>query len=533
VASDRSLLDELKGQLREKVILLLLDNFEQVTGAASRMAELLRECPGLKLLVTSREALHIRGEYIFPVSPLALPETGPEKLSVEQLTRYEAVQLFIERAQAVKPDFTVTDENVPVVAEICVRVDGLPLAIELAAARIRLFSPQALLERLGNRLNMLRGGARDLPARQQALRDTIEWSFELLDNGEQRLFELLSVFSGGSSLEAVEEVVSRIVYSGNSGADMLDMLTSLVDKSLIRLVDQKTGESRLVMLETIREYAAERLKEDPELEAAAHRAHAAYFAEFTQRQWERLTGNEQEAALEELGSDIENVRIAWRYWVEKRDLEQLGKFVDSLWLLFDMRGWYHATVDLTTDLLDVLSSTPSTPELAQQEIVLRTSLARALLAIKGYTPQVEQAYTRALELSQTTGEVSLLFPVLRGLFSFYTLRGEFDKVGPIGEQILDLAEHYDDGNMRVEGHFVLGASHVFTGNTTLGLEHLEKAISFIDPSRQRSSRFRIGNYPGVSCYTTVAMIQWGLGYPDRALQRAYEAIDLAKKINHL
>ena len=529
--SDRPILDELKGQLRVKTILLDLDNFEQVTGAAASVVELLQDCYGLKLLVTSREALHVRGEYVFPLSPFALPDADLKKLSVEQLTRYEAVRLFIERAQAVKPDFKLTDENATVVVEICTRVDGLPLGIELAAARIRLFSPQAILDRLGSRLKLLRGGARDLPARQQALRDTIDWSFELLDVGEQSLFELLSVFQG-CTFEAVEGVASRIERLDDTGLDILDGLTSLVDKSLIRQVDQKTGESRLVMLETIREYAGERLEGDPAFHAAAHRAHATYFAEFTQRQWERLTGNGREAALEELSSDLDNVQTAWHYWVGKKDLEQLGKLVDSLWLLFDVRGWYHDTVDLTTDLLDILSSTPSTPELAQQEIVLRTSLARALLATKGFTTEVEEAYTRALELSQAAGEVSQLFPVLRGLFSFYTLRGEFKKGLPIGEQILNLAERYDDGNMRVEGHFVLGACYAFTGNNILGLEHLEKGISYIDPERHRSSRFRLGNYPGVTCYTTSALILWGLGYPDRALQLVNDALDLVKKINH-
>ena len=532
MTSDRPLLDELKGQLREKTMLLLLDNFEQVTGAAAKVAELLRDCPRLKLLLTSREALHVRGEVIFPLSPLALPEADLKKLSLEQLTRYEAVRLFIERAQAVKPDFNVTDEDARVVAEICARVDGLPLAIELAAAWIRLFSPQALLDRLGNRLKLLRGGARDLPARQQTLRDAIDWSYELLDASEQRLFELLSVFSRGCTFEAVEAMASGIEHLNGRGVDIFDGLASLVDKSLIRQVDQKTGESRLVMLETIREYAGERLDDDPAFHAAAQRVHATYFAEFTQRQWERLTGSDRETALEELGADLENVRAAWRFWAENKDLEQLGKFIDSLWLLFDVRGWYHATVDLTTDLLDVLSAVPSTPELAQQEIVLRTSLARALLATKGFTPEVEAAYTRALELSQAAGEVSQLFPVLRGLFSFYTFRGEFEKGLPLGEQILDLAERYDDGNMRVEGHFVLGACHAFSGNVQLGLEHLEKGIAHIDPERRRSSRFRLGNYPGVTCYTTSALILWGLGYPDRALKLVNEAMDLVKKINH-
>jgi len=530
-SSDRSQLDELKAYLRPKTMLLLLDNFEQVTRAAARVAELLRDCPGLKLLVTSREALHIRGEFIFPLSPLALPEADLKKLSVEQLTGYEAVRLFIERARAVKPDFKVTDENAAAVAEICIRVDGLPLTIELAAARIRLFSPQALLERLGSRLNLLRGGARDMPARQQTLRDAIDWSYDLLDAGEKRLFELLSVFQG-CTFTAVEGVTGGIEPLDDSGLEVLDGLTSLVDKSLIRQVDQKSGESRFVMLETIREYAAERLEEERGFHEAAKRTHAVYFAEFTRCQWERLTGHEREAALEDLVSDLDNVRAAWRYWVGEKDLEQLGMFVDSLWLLYDGRGWYHATVDLTTDLLDVLSSTPSTPERAQQEILLRTSLARALLAIKGYTAEVEEAYNRALELSLAAGENAQLFPVLRGLYSFYTFRGEFKKGIPIGEKILDLAERADDANLRVEGHFVLGSSYAFTGNIQLGLEHLEKGISNIDPDRQPSSRFRLGNYAGVPCYTTYALILWGLGYPDRALQQANKAIELAKKINH-
>lgn len=529
---DRPLLEVLKEKLQDMTILLLLDNFEQVTTAAAIVVELLKISPGLKILVTSREALHVRGEYVFPLSPLGLPEASLDKLSVEQLSQYEAVQLFLERAQAVKPNFNLTEENAQVVAEICSRVDGLPLAIELAAARIRLFSPQALLERLGSRLKMLRGGARDLPARQQALRDTIDWSFELLNAEEQRLFELLSVFSNGCTFEAVEGMASRVEYLDKTEVDIFDGLSSLVDKSLIRQVDQATGEPRLAMLETIREFAAERLEKNPEFHVAAKRVHADYFAEFTQRQWERLTGHEPEAALEELSLDIENVQTAWHYWVDERNLEQLSKFVDSLWLFYDVRGRYHATVDMTNDLLNLLSSTPSTPELAQQEIVLRTSLARALLAIKGYTPEVEAAYTRALELIQSSGETSHLFPVLRGLYSFYTLQGEFDKGIPLGEQILDLAERHDDANMRVDGHFVLGSSLAFIGNIKLGLEHLEKATSYIDPKRHRSSRFRLGNYPGVSPYTASALILWGLGYPDRALEQANKAVNLARKINH-
>ena len=529
--SDRPLLDELKGHLRAQMMLLLLDNFEQVTAAASKMVELLRDCPQLKLLVTSREALHVRGEHVFLVPPLALPKADLKQLSIEQLTQYEAVRLFIERALAVKPGFEVTNENAPAVAEICLRLDGLPLAIELATARINLFSPQSLLERLGSRLKLLRGGARDLPVRQQTLRDTIDWSYELLDPGEQRLFALLSVFPS-CTFEAVEAVASGIKSLDETGVDILDGLASLVDKNLIRQVDQGTGEPRLLMLETIREYAAERLEEDPEFSAAARRAHATYFADFTQRKWERLTGYGREAALEEMESDIENVQTAWHYWVAEGNLEQLRKLTDCLWLLYDARGWYHAMVDCTGDLLNVLASTPSTPERAQQEIMLRISLARALMAIKGCTQEVEEAYTRALELCQGQGEIPQLFPVLRGLSSFYIYVGDFEKGARMGEQILSLAERHDDASMRVEGHLVLGYNLAFLSDLSLGLDHLEKGIANYDPDQDRSRRFRLGNNPGVACFTTSALVLWMLGFPDRALERANDAVALAKRLNH-
>jgi predicted ATPase len=415
--SNGSMLDDLKGQLREKSMLLLLDNFEQVTSAAVQVAALLQFCPRLKLLITSREALRVRGERLYPVPPLGLPEVDARYATTEELARFEAVQLFVERAQAVRPDFELTDENAGAIAELCLRLDGLPLAIELAAARVRLFSPQALRQRLGSRFKLLQGGARDLPQRQQTLRDTIDWSYELLSPAEKSLLEVVSVFSG-CTFEAVEAVAGGIERLGESEMDIAEGLVSLVDKSLIRLADDGAGVPRLRMLETIREFAAERLEADAGLKNAARREHAAYFARFVQHQWRRLAGYEREPALEELAADVENLKIAWRYWVTQGELEQLQKMVDGLWLLYDGRGWYQAMVELTTDLLDVLSSTPSTPEQVQQEITLRTSLARALMALKGYTPEVEEAYTRALNLSQGHGEIPQLFPVLRGLSSY-------------------------------------------------------------------------------------------------------------------
>jgi predicted ATPase len=512
-------------------MLLILDNFEQVTAAAQSIVDLLGYCPDLQILVTSREALHMRGEQVFPVPPLGLPGPDLKQTTLEQLTQFEAVRLFIERAQAVKPDFQVTNENAPAVAEICFRLDGLPLAIELATARIRLFSPQALLERLGSRLKLLRGGPRDLPARQQTLRDTISWSYELLDPGEQRLFALLSVFPN-CTFEAVEAVTAKIGHLNGMEMDVLDGLASLIDKSLIRQKDQEAREPRLLMLETIREYASERLEEDPNFSATARRSHATYFADFALNQWEPLTNEGREAALDAMESEVENIQTAWRYWVADGNLEQLQKIIDSLWRLYDVRAWYHAMVDLTEDLLHVLASNPSTPERAEQEITLQISLARALLATRGYTAEVEQAYARALELCERAGEIPQLFPVLRGFASFYILRTEYQKAIQLGERLLHLAEQRGDIDMQVEGHMILGYNLAFIEDLRVGLEHLEKAMAIYDTERPRVRRLGFGSNPGVIIRTVSSLFLWTLGYPDRARQRADDGIALAQKLNH-
>jgi predicted ATPase/class 3 adenylate cyclase len=529
-AREESLLEELTHELRDRRVLLVLDNFEQVTVAAPNAAELLNACTRLKLLVTSREALRLRGEHLFAVPPLSLPTDAPGHASTEQLLRYEAIQLFVERAQAVRPQFRLTDGNAADVVEICSRMDGLPLAIELATARINLFSPEALRERLDSRLNLLGSGAQDLPARQQTLRSTIEWSYQLLEREEQRLFELLSVFSG-ISFDAVEAVAGTIDGLRGTGVT-LDGLASLADKSLIRPADPEAGEPRLVMLETIREYAAERLDDRTDFRSSAQHAHAAYFAEFARRQWEHLTSGRRDTALAELAAEIENLRLAWRYWVDRGDLEQLNKLVDSLWFLYDTRGLYRATIELTTELLEVLSSTPSTPDRAMQEVTLRTSLARALMAVNGYTQEVEDAYTRALELFEGEAELPQLFPVLRGLASYSIYRGEFAKAARVGREILRLADAQDDPSIRADGHLVLGASLAFQQDLHGGLDHLDKAIAAFESRGQEPRRFRLGNNPGVAALTTSALTLWMLGFPDRARERATRAVSLATELEH-
>ncbi|MGD8584265.1 MAG: adenylate/guanylate cyclase domain-containing protein [Chloroflexota bacterium] len=531
---DGPLIAELEKQLRGQKKLLILDNFEQVMEAAVPIAELLQHCPELKLLVTSREPLRVRGEHLYPVPPLAIPRVDRPQ-SIEQLAKYAAVQLFVDRARAAKPDFELTVENAEAISKICIRLDGLPLAIELAAARLRLFSAQALHERLGNRLKLLRGGARDLPARQQTLRDTIAWSYELLDADEQRLFDLLSIFAG-CTFEAAEAVAGDLEALVGMDLDVFEGLASLVDKSLIRQVVEvagaPVGEPRLQMLGTIRDYAAERLERQPELSAAARRAHAIYFADFAQGHWPRLIDRERGTALGEMAADSENLEIAWRYWAEKGDLAQLNKMVDSLWQLYDARGWYLATVTLTRDLLDVLGTTPSTPERVQEEIMLQTSLARALLAVKGYTPEVEQAYTRALALCDGSGDIPQLFPVLRGLGSYYTYRAQFDKSAEMAKRVLQLAESQDDDDMRIHGYLVLGASIGFFNGPEQGLEYLNKGIALYDPGRVSSVRFGLSNHPVVACHTSAAFFLWMLGYPDRAVKEAEESMALARRLNH-
>jgi predicted ATPase/DNA-binding XRE family transcriptional regulator len=295
----------LRSDLAGKHLLLLLDNFEQVVEAAPLLTALLGAAPGLKLLVTSREPLRLRGEKEFAVPPLDLPNV-PVLPPATELLENPAVRLFVERARGASPDFALTDENAPAVAEIVRHLDGLPLAIELAAARIKLLSPQALLHRLQSRLALLTGGARDLPARQQTLRATIEWSYNLLQQPEQRLFRRLAVFMGGRTLAAIETICNP---AGDIGPDVLDALGSLIDKNLLRREALGSGEPRFVMLETIHEFAREQLAASGEMEEFSRR-HAQFFLAFAEAAVPRLRGAEREIWLAQLDAEQENLRTA-------------------------------------------------------------------------------------------------------------------------------------------------------------------------------------------------------------------------------
>src|SRR5215211_5247743 len=332
---EQPLVESLKDYLHERRLLLLLDNFEQVLGAAPTVTEMLAGAQGLKVLATSRMPLGLYGEHEYAVPPLSLPDVR-HLPDIATLSQYEAVSLFIERAQAAKAEFEVTSESAPAVAEICVRLDGLPLAIELAAARIKMLPPRAMLQRLSSRLKFLTGGARDVPERQRTLRATIEWSFALLDEGEQLLFGKLAVFSGGRTLEAIEAICDA---DGDLPVDVFEGVSSLLDKSLLRQEEGPGGEPRFVMLETVHEFAREKLGQSQEAEEIK-RVHAQYFLTLAEEAYPELKGANQLEWLERLEAEHDNMRAALSWASERKEAEVALRLGGALWRFWSVRGYY-------------------------------------------------------------------------------------------------------------------------------------------------------------------------------------------------
>ncbi len=334
--SGAKLIGDVQSYLRGRRLLLVLDNFEQVTEAAPLVADLLGAAPAVVALVTSRTVLRIRGEYEFAVPTLPVPQAraGGDTAGLLQCA---SVGLFVERARAAAPGFELTSENAEAVAEICRRLDGLPLAIELAAARVKLLPPQALLSRLGHRFSLLTGGARDLPERQRTLRSTLDWSFDLLSAGEQALLARLGVFAGTFSLPAVEAVSGGADAVPRADPDragqVIDTLGSLVDNSLVQ-AETRSGEPRFRLLETIREYALDRLREGADWRQA-HDRHAAYFLALAEPTAAELQGRGQLGWLDRLETEHDNLRAAMSWLV---DQDQLEPAVDLFWVTW--RFWW-------------------------------------------------------------------------------------------------------------------------------------------------------------------------------------------------
>lgn len=371
-----ALIDTVEGYLTGKRMLLVLDNLEQVVQAAPGLGDLLVASYSLKILATSRAPLGIRGEKEYPVPPLSLPSA--ERLSEvtpERAMEYEAVRLFAERARDIKPDFELTNENAPAVGEICVRLDGLPLAIELAAARSRLLTPHDMLSRLSSRLKFLTGGAKDSAARQRTLRSTIDWSYNLLSEAEKQLFRRLAVFQGGRSLEAIEAVCGGDPSAEGEGVgdlpelqvDVLEGVESLIAKSLLRQEEGLGGESRFVTLETVQEYAREKLQESGE-EEEIRRRHARYFLALAEEAELFLHGPREAEWLDRLEEEHDNLRGALAWLASSAEAEPdaglrlagaLGGFWFARSMLSEGREWLETMLAARASSRASVSASPN------------------------------------------------------------------------------------------------------------------------------------------------------------------------------
>jgi predicted ATPase/transcriptional regulator with XRE-family HTH domain len=410
--------DTLLAWLRDKRLLLLLDNAEHLVAAvAALMARLVVACSRLTILLTSRVRLLVRGERVLPVAPLALPDptvaTAPGDLS-----HTPAVALFIERARAALPDLALTTEDLVAVADICRRLDGLPLAIELAAARVTLLPPTALLARLERRLPLLVGGARDLPARQRTLRDALVWSDELLSTEERALFRRLSVFAGGATVEAAVAVCA----GENDEADALGWLQALVEHHLVQRSD---GAPRLGMLETVREYTWEHLRDAGEREAIA-RAHAAYYTALAEEVGPRLTGSRQER----LEAERDNLRTALAWALEHRDLEIGVRLGAALWRFWSLHGYHGEGHEWLECLLALIATRDAAEEraiLARLAPFHAEMLRGAALSARrrGDYARAAPLFEESLAIARTAGNPRLIAAALDGLAATVSFGGAY------------------------------------------------------------------------------------------------------------
>lgn len=513
--SGTELMDSLTAHLRDKHLLLVLDNAEHVIDCAPCVASLLDDCRDLHILVTSRIPLHLSREQECPVFPLALPDIR-QLPSLEELSRYDAVALFLQRAAAVNPAFTVTNETAPAIAQICAHLDGLPLAIELAAARIKLFPPQALLQRLDHRLRILTGGARDKPTRQQTLRGAIDWSYSLLTPEEQTLFARLAVFSGGFSFESAE-----VVANGDGRIDVFEGLASLVDKNLVRQEGEE--EPRFTMLETIREYAEEKLL-DREEDAAGRDAHAAYFVQLAEEAGSQLRGMKQQEWSRRLDVEFPNIRAAVGYLMacdRIEDVMLLSAALVDYWAPTvqrrEFRRWL--TEALACDhgqtgprargrALWAINTDTETPEedraaepMIEEALALlraagdRQGLARALASYAGIAAWRQDRdladirWKEAMAMMQEIGDSRGVASALLSLSYNHMWRGEYDLAAQRQEQALPLARKAGDLAAVAEVSHALGHAAQGMDDTDLATRRYEEALAAY---RQLGATYDVG-----------------------------------------
>ena len=393
-SSDEPLINGLKRAIGQRSILVILDNFEHVIRAASKVLELLTNTPNLKILITSREPLRISGEQLYPVPPLELPTMNDDDLP-------ESVLLFEGRSQAVKPQFRLDNSNRQTVFEICTRLDGLPLAIELAAALSRFLTPDAILSRMDNRFHSLKSGSRDAPVRQQTLRNTIDWSYDLLSEGEKILFARLAVFQGGRSLEAIEAVCGE-----DLSIDVFDGLGSLVDKSMVRQIEDELGEPRFIMLETIHEYARECL-EIADGRDNLYTRHAQYFADLTAYASPLLFGTQQMYWYQKLNIELDNIRAALGWSFSSGDVEIGMNIISQLNDFWFYEGYHVEGQDWTNRAMEHIEEV--TPHLQLGVLQTAARMAYVRHQLDQSIPFQKWALEIARQLKDEESEAWILF----------------------------------------------------------------------------------------------------------------------------
>jgi predicted ATPase/class 3 adenylate cyclase len=433
-SGNRPPLEQVQAFVGEQHFLLVLDNFEQIVAAAQELEELLGGCPCLKILVTSRAVLHLSAEQVVPVTPLSLPSLSTS--DNEDIAQSAAVTLFVQRTRNILPSFQLTPTNARAIAEVCVQLDGLPLAIELAAARVKLLPPLALLARLSQRLQLLTGGPRSLPVRQQTLRSTIQWSYDLLGPKEQALFHLLSVFVDGWALETAEALCQEI---GQDDLDVLNTLSALLDNSLIQSSEEGAEESRFLMLQTVREFGLERLTASGELERTQV-AHAHYFLALAEQAEPELHGPNQAMWVARLEQEHDNLREALEWALEKGIDEK---------------------------------------EAERREIGMRLSAAlKEFWLILGYYREARTFLERALALSEGI-DTALRTRVLRAIASIADCQGDIDRIEVVAQQSLALSRELEDTCGIAESLGSLAAAAWFRGKIVEAVSLHEEQVRLL------------------------------------------------------
>jgi predicted ATPase/transcriptional regulator with XRE-family HTH domain len=433
----QQLVKQLTQYLQHKRLLLVLDNFEQVLAAGVGLAELLVACPQLKILVTSRASLQIRGEQQFPLLPLGLPpQETPE--SIERLLIYPAVTLFLDRAGAIKPGVTLTSENAAAICAICTDLDGLPLAIELMAARINLFPPQTMLDWLRqSRLHLLRGGTRDMPPRHRTLSDAIQWSYNLLDHQEQVVFARLSVFVNGCTFEA-----AAAVCSADRSGNLLDAVIALIDNSLVQQRLDGMGQPRLAMLETIREYAFACLLDLEAVETSRYQ-HLRYYLQLVEAAESQLSNQQQGVWQDRLDAEHGNLRAALQWALERREIEFALRFGGVLWRFWQVRGYLSEGRRWLTAILDLRSPADGDCRL----MALRANAlngASMLARIQGDYDQAVRLLEESLSLWRQLGDKSGIAIALDALGFILHQQGQFEQAQQFCTESLTIFQELND-----------------------------------------------------------------------------------------